>query len=532
MPRYLIYSKERGRYEFSDSPTVPLITSGVGLQRVLDATNPRTRTRSPLAGEHVSLERYMQLLASVPTSSPSTEEDVVWDDTPYVLPSSGNIVIENRNLRNLDPTRFLLDLPNGGSGRSVIIRNCRLWSRGKYDRGIINAPGTRLTIQNCQIKVLPPTVAGHGHARLLQCEDPRHLVFEDNTVFCTGKGLFFLGYAPSGQKKYNGNLAAGEGIFIRRNKFYNVDGRISNGSGGFLRSNWSTQNQTWFVNGVNWMADKTGIIRAFEIANAAQFNQLPLTHLIYEDNEVLNDLGCTAEDLFSGFYGFGSPAGYPSYIQRNLIHNTGGPDFTYIAGVSTVYNGGRRVPGGDGPQLLDSTGPYNAGTCLLIGDSHRTDDWECNAANIIIQDNEGFGHRAMFGQHSGHDIQWLRNTTYDTDRHFSGIPYESSRPGAFYEFGDGSGGATAPKDDGTTAQITMSTTFNNNVLAKGTTNGTLSVPSIITSRPGGSASGNTTIPAPLDGGAQIIRDWRARQVAAGRSIGSTLPIPAGETVPF
>lgn len=170
----------------------------------------------------------------------------------------------------------------------VIIRNSRLKARRyciHWDVGTID-----LTLDNCVLECVNPMQAGEASGPALSIIGPKNLVVEHCTFI--GGGGIQLAETPAG----------GAFVRVRYNRAINIDGRMSDGAGGYV----------------------------FEAANTAnvyfksrQFLQLRSNIVIADGevawNEVVNDpFTSRREDAFNIFGGSGVSA-KPFWIHDNVV---------------------------------------------------------------------------------------------------------------------------------------------------------------------------------------------------------------------
>ena len=102
---------------------------------------------------------------------------------------------------------------------AVVIEDCRLRGKSHMIRALLS--GTNITVKNCIAQGLNPDVLDGETGRFVTVFMPAKLVIENNTLLGTA-GIYVDGAGKSN-----------EGITIRYNKALNIEGRLSNGVGGY-----------------------------------------------------------------------------------------------------------------------------------------------------------------------------------------------------------------------------------------------------------------------------------------------------------
>lgn len=164
----------------------------------------------------------------------------------------------------------------------VIIENSNLRGRGNLIEGFHN----RVTIRNNHGYGLNPEVVGRSPGRFINLEEVYDARVENNVLESTS-GLYF--------RQYKGDAGRGETIKVLRNVAQNIDGRKSDGQGGFSTSDF------------NW-------------AQFVQFNDV--TRIADAEigwNQVINEPGKSrVEDNINLYASSGTP-GSPIRIHDNYI---------------------------------------------------------------------------------------------------------------------------------------------------------------------------------------------------------------------
>lgn len=102
---------------------------------------------------------------------------------------------------------------------AVVIEDCHL--RGKSHMIRAQLSGTNITVRNCVAQGMNPNMLDGETGRFVSVYMPAKLVVENNTLLGTA-GIYVDGAGKSN-----------DGITIRYNKALNIEGRLSNGVGGY-----------------------------------------------------------------------------------------------------------------------------------------------------------------------------------------------------------------------------------------------------------------------------------------------------------
>lgn len=109
----------------------------------------------------------------------------------------------------------------------VTIVDCRVRGPGHLISSLVT--GSSITVRNCAGLGLPAAVAGKQPGRFINLWQPGKLVAEYNTLTSTG-GI----YVSSGG-------ASAQGVTVRYNKAVNIEGRLSDGAGGYSTTQFVTR---------------------------------------------------------------------------------------------------------------------------------------------------------------------------------------------------------------------------------------------------------------------------------------------------
>ena len=170
----------------------------------------------------------------------------------------------------------------------VIIQNSNIRGRGN----LISGFGNSLTVRNTRGYNLNPNVAGKTAGRAVNAENFVSVRVENN---------YFEGSTGIYLRHFSGSSSQSTTISILRNQFRNIDGRQSNGSGGY--------------NG------KTSVVQAI------LFNDVKRTpNVEIAWNEIINEPGKSRTEETMNFYVSGGTPSSPFQIHDNYIHGAYGID--------------------------------------------------------------------------------------------------------------------------------------------------------------------------------------------------------------
>lgn len=444
----------------------------------------------------------------IPPPPPPT---INWQSAPALPSGSTDYMVPPGNYMTDDPSRPLL-APQ--SSRKYIFRDSRLRGVGGGTVGAItDGFGHRLDFENCQIQATPPTVYGKSAARLIRGKEIRYLRVVGCDIPYAGLGIILSG---DGNRLFKGDYTIGDGVFIQRNRVRRIDGRRSNGQGGYIRSGIGEAH----YNKSQTIRDNGGIV-GFEIGNFVQFLQLALCPFDISDNEVLLELGCVNEDIVNWYGGSGARVEAPGFLRRNLIELVSRWDWNSpLTPGSNFQQDGMVRLNADCWQPTDNT-TKSSDTGFMFGDEHNLSAYAQNTAYITAEDNTVFGTRTCINVHNGHHLILRRNKIAPTDRHRSGVLYTGVRY-ANYEISDGTSPDGQPAADKPGEPLWGHHEFTDNEWYRDSTT-SVGSPLEIMQRNGGSSTGIKFFPRITDGGVQLVQNWNAMQQAAGRVIGPTLP---------
>jgi hypothetical protein len=322
-----------------------------------------------------------------------------------VLCYSGPVVITQGGIysddwESLDPNTPAVTIR---TSEPVALLNCHV--RGRSDLIKTAVSHAHLTVRDCYGYGLNPDVAGQAPGRFLDAEDFSSVDVENNYLEGTG-GIYLL--------NYRGDAAAGDTVTVLANRAHNIDGRKSDGQGGWLDYNDRTRlSDGFFEQGYEErqfvQLDKVRRVPGMEVAW----------------NEVINDPGASrVEDNINIYFSGGTPD------SPLLIHDN------YIQGAYTIQ------PWQD--SYSDGAYSYDwsfSGGGILLGDGDTTNPalassyvWAYDN-QVVSTTNYGIAIAA------GHDNQFFNNRIVSCGQLPDGGAIAAQNVGAYIwdEYGVGTG---------------------------------------------------------------------------------------------
>jgi NPCBM/NEW2 domain len=255
--------------------------------------------------------------------------------TPTTLVYEGPLLITkggvySGNWESLDASKPAVDVK---TSEPVIIENSNIRSKGH----LINATSgdARVTVRNTRGIGLNPNVNGKFPGRFVQGYRVRNLIVEHN-AFESTSGIYI--------DQWTGTPGSGDSIKVRYNSAKNIDGRFSNGAGGWQDINLKYQvvpdpqpndpkKTKWINFSQGWYA-----------VQFVQFNHVRnITGAEISWNSVFNEPGNSrVEDNINMFVASGMPLS-PIRIHDNLVnggYTTKPAQKTYIDGANYTFNWG------------------------------------------------------------------------------------------------------------------------------------------------------------------------------------------------
>ena len=171
---------------------------------------------------------YQGIEASVPATSSIGE--VVWSG-PIVIATGGTYSGNWQSTDSKTPAVLV------ATTEPVTIQNAHI--RGAGDLITTQAPGSDLTVRNSVGLALNAAIKGQPNGNFVEVSSPAHLDVENNYVENARGGVILHGYSGS----RNGEQT----IVIRGNRARNLSGLLSDGQGGYLAGEGSSQAPAHFI---------------------------------------------------------------------------------------------------------------------------------------------------------------------------------------------------------------------------------------------------------------------------------------------
>jgi len=271
---------------------------------------------------------------------------------------------------------------------AVVIENCTISSRGPL---IVTAQkNVSLTIRNCTGTALNPNVSQKIPGRFLTTFNPNNLDIENNTLNGTS-GMVVV--------NYGGNGGSNQTIKILRNLGNNIDGRFSDGNGGFSSDpqqgvGWDYAefvqlNQVQNVAGIeiawNQIINSPGQSRVEDNISILQTSGTQQSPLLIHDNYIQGaypahptDKGYSGGGIMLGDQTLGSPPTSPDtaagfvHAYNNQVVSSANYGMAIAAGHDNIISNNRVVstghlstgealPGGMGIYVWDEYGEASHG---------------------------------------------------------------------------------------------------------------------------------------------------------------------------
>lgn len=248
----------------------------------------------------------------------------------------------------------------------VVIENATIRGRGELIRTGVS--GVDLTVRNVEGYGLNPQVHGQAPGRFLYAFDFASVVVRDSHMQNTG-GIKLV--------EYSGDRTAGQTVSIVGNSALNIDGRKSDGNGGWLDFNKRTRLSDGHEE------------RGYEIRQFLQLDKvrdLPGVRIAW--NQVINEPGNSrVEDNINIYKSSGTPQ------SPILIHDN------YIQGAYTI----RPAQGSYSDDTYSYSWKYSGGG-ILLGDGDGTAGWVRAYDNQVVS-TTNYG----IAVYTGHDTEFHDN---------------------------------------------------------------------------------------------------------------------------
>ncbi len=426
----------------------------------------------------------------IPPPPPPT---INWQSVPSYSLASGDVYINGgAYLKEVYGSAAF----NGGydSVGRLIIENAYIRSAGPALGGFRGMA----TLRNVIIEVLPPTGANQRTPRAIDFQEFRDLQLEKVT-FLTGRGIYVSGKAG----QFYGDADAGQGVQLKGVKFRNIDGRRSDGAGGYIKSNWGETHTN------NATRQSIGGVIGWDVGNAFQAHECPRMNFSMEWCEALQEPGkARNEDMINMHGGSGGAINRPALIQDCLFDCIGGYDWNWTAG--QTYDASNKVTlNATSPQSVNNTS--SSATGVLLADAYRSaaiDNAQYTTARRVIT----MGSRPYITMQGGHHLSVDQCEVYESPTHWTGTPMtglDTAYQFTKYENPNNIWGFQSMTDS---------------KMYRGTTSGSFGPVGDILFN-GGTSEGNTLHPRVNDL-VPVITAFRDRAQAAGQQIGSSLPLPS------
>jgi hypothetical protein len=210
----------------------------------------------------------------------------------------------------------------------VVIQNCRLRGKGHLISSLQS--GSNVTVRNCVGQGLNPGVVNGRTGRFVNLYKPNSVTVERNTLLSTA-GIYVDG----------AGAAASGGIAVRYNVARNIEGRLSNGAGGYLTT--------------------------FTAVQFAQLNGVRATKNVeIAWNEVINEPGRSRVEENINLFLTSGTADSPILISNNYIQGAYAGD-----PISSSYSGGGIIVDGSSSSMSTASGHIRIRDNQLVGTSNH-----------------------------------------------------------------------------------------------------------------------------------------------------------------
>ncbi|MFC3834445.1 NPCBM/NEW2 domain-containing protein [Deinococcus rufus] len=315
-----------------------------------------------------------------PTPVPGSGGNVSYKG-PLVITKGGTYT---GNYRSTDPKVPAISIK---TSEPVIIENANVKGPGN----LISGFRMQLTVRNTRGYGVNPNISGRPTGRFINSEDTLNLSITNNYLEGTG-GIYVRNFIGKG--------SSGQTIKILRNSAKNIDGRLSNGSGGY-------QN-------------------AFRRYQFVQFNVVRnLVNAEIAWNQVINEPGKSALEENINMYQSSGTSGSRVKIHDNLIWGAYHPSPATTSG----YAGGGILLGDGNGRSKSTVGGYfdvygntiistsNQGIGISGGHNHKVYNNRIVSSGLlpdgrkIASQNVGIYVWDMYGSKAGGN--WHNNTVFD-----------------------------------------------------------------------------------------------------------------------
>ncbi|WP_231557371.1 NPCBM/NEW2 domain-containing protein [Deinococcus sp. YIM 77859] len=244
------------------------------------------------------------------TTAPSTPTSPIAYSGPITITRGGTY---SGNWESLDPNVPAVSIK---TAEPVVIENANIRGRGDLIRGY----WVNLTVRNTNGYGLNPNVYGRHTGRFISAEDVLNLRVENNYLEGT-TGIYV--------NIFQGKAANGQTVKILRNRVKNIDGRKSDGKGGYLNDRYLVQ----FV-------------------QLSKVRQLPEVEIAW--NEVINEPGKSSLEENINLYSSSGTPESPIKIHNNYIQGA----YAIFPATDSAYSGGGIMLGDGSQDNLNVAGGY------------------------------------------------------------------------------------------------------------------------------------------------------------------------------
>lgn len=278
-------------------------------------------------------------------------EGLSWPDSPVTITSGGTYT--GLRIKAEDGQNCVTVQTN----QEVILRDCDFYGSNK-ELVYARYGGCRLVIENCRFFGRPPLTSGVRMNRAVDFQFGPKFHFRNNTVQRT-------------QGVYLGTYTTGIDVDIRFNQFRAMDGRASDGAGGFLNSS-----DTWFR------------CQAVQMNGATSMRTVAPGSIVAW-NEAWNPFDeAWGEDMFS-FYNTSGTEENPFVIEHNLVSRAA------------------RVPS-------TTTSQYSGGGIIVDGGSNNAGEYLHIRSNTILE-SANYGIAIAGGAHNTIEDNLILRTGFNDE---------------------------------------------------------------------------------------------------------------------
>ncbi len=224
---------------------------------------------------------------------------------PLVITKGGTY---SANWESVDPKVAAVTV---NTTEQVVIENCRLRGKGHLVSSLQS--GSNITVRNCIGQGINPNVVNTRTGRFVNLYRPGTLVVERNTMLGTA-GIYA-----------DGAGASAKGITVRYNRVQNIEGRLSDGNGGYLSD---------FFNATFVQLNGVRATKNIEVAW----------------NQVINEIGKSRVEDNINIYLSSGTADSPMQIHDNYIQGA------YPSDPSLKFSGGGIIIDGESSDLQTASG--------------------------------------------------------------------------------------------------------------------------------------------------------------------------------